>query len=279
MSSDPRYQPIVATELVRSSSAEHSTSSATVADGAGNVSVKAGAGGLTPTVSVTLNRKNHDPYRAFVQGKFLEEGYAHLSPKSLGPTPYDGMLCCMLVVGALPGVLTCALIMVAHSGWWMASAAAGSDDPLVEATATVHVGDTAHFRTIVTFSAMQMFLAYVAYCRCVLIHRELVMSTVPRLSAAERLARFGDNDLGTRLMNFLYGCTFAHVALCPPTFHPVGIIISQLFAGGAAVTGLTGCVLKYATNSLLMHAAPFVRDKTSLMLQGREREQSTGDGW
>jgi hypothetical protein len=275
-SGEPAYTPLVATELARSSSAPSSAAATETAGAPRSANANAsalianasGAGaGLAPTVTVTLNRTNHDPYRAFVQGTFVEEGYVHLSPKPLGATPYDGMLRCVWVVFALPGLLTCALIMVAHSGWWTVTAATtegGGSSGEEAIMVTVPVGDTAQFRAIVAFVSFLGATGWFAYARCVLIHRELGMSAAPGVSVAERLARFADMQLDLRLFALLWGCLLIHVALRPPFVHPVGVILCQILGGSWGVLMFAHSGYKYAGSLLLVVAAPFVRDKTSL---------------
>lgn len=256
-SGGPAYKPLVATELARSSSVEPSSSADNETAGAnGSPTV-----GLAP-VTVSLSRINHDPYHAFVEGAFIEEGYVHRSPKPLGPMPYDGMLRCIWAVCTLPCLLTCALIVVAHCGWWTVTATGDSSGNKI--MLAVPVSDTAQFRVIVAFGMFMGFSGFMAYLRCLLIHRELAMSTVRGLTTAERLARFSDNEPRLRLQNLFSGCAALYVAMRPPTVHPLGAILCQILLGMMAVMWFLAMSYKYMASYLMMVSAPFVRDKTSL---------------
>ena len=214
--------------------------------------------GDTPRVAVAITRTNHDIYRAFVLGKFIEEGYVHLPPPPMAPSPFDRTYRCISTLLLLPNFLLLLLIGLAHSGWWTVPTSAGE----------VAVGDTANFRVVARFAATMNVSLIFATLSARLIHCELAMTGMSGMSATERLLRFTDAGLSwdARLVSFTMACGMIYTALFSPSFDRLSIIIAQICYGGMGAFMLLLAAAKYIQTPVLI-AGPHVRNKTSLRAQ------------
>jgi hypothetical protein len=208
----------------------------------------------------SITRTNHDIYRAFVLGKYIEEGYVHLPPSPMAASPFDSTYRCLSALLLLPSLLLPLAIGLAHSGWWNVSTGAG----------VVAVGHTVNFRAAARFAAMLNCLPMLARGNLRLIHCELAMSGMSGMSAADRLVRFASaasSSWDVRLGGFLLSCGMAYTALLPPSFNDslsssVGLICGFMALG----VFMFALGVKYLY-SPIGAAAPHVRDKTSLRTQ------------
>jgi hypothetical protein len=234
----PEYGRLSAAELTRDSSSPHD---------------------LGPT-TVTVQQINRDPFRAFIKGTFLEEGYFHVAPAPLPPTPFDGTWRCVYALLTAPMLLNVCLIVLAHSGWWSVV--------IDDSNETINVGDTANFRAVARFMAGTIPL--LAWClkQAEFIYTELRISSAHRMHQGERLARFGQFSYEIRATHLLAACCLAYPAVCPPsvgrTFVETGLRL--FFAGAAVLFSVIGALQRYSQIHMMM-VGPHVRDKTSLRAQ------------
>ena len=233
----PEYGRLSAAELTRDSSSPHD---------------------LGPT-TVTVQQINRDPFRAFIKGTFLEEGYFHVAPAPLPPTPFDGTWRCVYALLTAPMLLNVCLIALAHSGWWSV---------VIDSNETINVGDTANFRAVARFMAGGNVLLLWCLKQAEFIYTELRISSAHRMHQGERLARFGQFSCETRATHLLVACCMAYPALCPPsverTFVETGLRLG--FASNAVLFSVIGALQRYSQIHMTT-AGPHVRDKTSLRAQ------------
>ena len=249
---DPEYAPL--TDVERGSCA----SPGTAIENASRASGERGTAGDTPRVAVAITRTNHDIYRAFVLGKFAEEGYVHLPPPPMAPSPFDRTYRCISTLLLLPNILLLLLIALAHSGWWTVPTSAGE----------VAVWDTVNFRVVARFAATMNVILGFLMMTVRLIHCELAMTGMSGMSATERLLRFTDAGLSwdVRLGWFMSACGMIYTARFSPSFDHLSIIVGQICYGGWGFFFLGLSMYKYLQTVCLI-AGPHVRNKTSLRAQ------------
>jgi hypothetical protein len=225
--------------------------------------------------AATVARKpNRDVYRAFVLGTFAEEGYVHVPPPPMAPSPFDRTYRCISTLLLTPVCLLLAVIALAHSGWWTAATSAGE----------VAVGDTANFRAIARFAATANMILYwqgIGAPALRLCHSELAMSgTASSMSASERLLRFASQALSwdIRLGFCGSGCALMYSALCQPSVDSLSVMIGRTCYGGCGFFIANLSMMRYHQATCLL-AGPHVRNKTSLRAQCAGRARDTICVW